>query len=302
MNPNLRHVILSSCLALATILGTQAARSAQAPNEANSSPEDKTRDVATRQLAVDTLGLKLGKDVTTGHRDNFAGLRAGPITFTHRLDSRTYVVYDQRFSNTKEGGVSREGDEVLLKRSRELLERLKVPRAEIASEKVVQESTRVGERDQKTGQFKLQPIEPGKKWVRITRQIDGLPVFSSRTTIGWMPDGEIGFLEVHWPEIPSRYLEVARRFRDLTAGDWHAPELKGARVESVTAGILHSPAAATAMDIVPTIRVIYAPVDERISKKPVAYLDAEGNAVKMPRVFLHPPQERPETQRAAPKR
>jgi hypothetical protein len=211
-------------------------------------------------------------------------------------------VYDQRFSNTKETGVSRESDEVLLKRGRDLLERLKVPRAEIASEKVVQESTQVGERDQKTGQLRLEPIEPGKKWVHTTREIDGLPVFSSRATIGWMPDGEIGFLEVHWPEIPSRDLEVARRYREIAGKDWHAPELKGARVESVTAGILHSPAAATTMDIVPAIRVIYAPLDEHIGKKPVAYVDAEGKPVKMPRVFLHPPREKPATERAAPKR
>jgi hypothetical protein len=117
-----------------------------------------------------------------------------------------------------------------------------------------------------------------------------------------MPNGEIGFLEVHWPEIPPEVIEEARRYRELAAKEWQAPELKGARVESITVGILHSPAAATAMDIVPVIRVIYAPLDTGIGKKPVAYLDTQGKPVEMPRVLLHPPREELKTERLSPKR
>lgn len=265
--------------------------------------DDRAVDTGTRDLATRTLGLKLAGDVHVGHRSNFAGLQAGPVTFTHRLDSRTYVLYDQRFSNTKESGANREADTLLLKRNREVLGRLQIPQNEIASEKVVEEKTQVGERDPTTGKMKLEPIQPGKKWVRTTRAVDGLPVFSSRATLGWMPTGEIGFLEVHWPEIPAKVTGEARRYRELiSGGHWHVPELKGARVEGVTAGILHSPAAATAMDVVPVIRVIYAPVDERLGKKPVAYFNAEGEAVTMPRVFLEPPREEVKTQRAPPTR
>jgi hypothetical protein len=275
----------------------------EAPPAANPSTDDRAVDAATRDLATRTLGLKLVEGVNVGHRSNFAGLQAGPVTFTHRLDSRTFVLYDQRFSNSKESGVSREADTLLLKRNRELLGRLEIPPGEIASEKVVEEKTRIGERDPTTGKLKLEPIRPGKKWVRTTREIEGLAVFSSRATIGWMPNGEIGFLEVHWPQIPAKVAEEARSYRELVAGGrWHAPEVAGARVESVTAGIIHSPAAATAMDVVPVIRVVYAPIDERLGKKPVAYLNADGKAVTMPRVFLEPPREDLKTQRAAPAR
>lgn len=254
----------------------------------------------TRQVAVEALGLKLEKDVTAGHQDNFSGLRTVNITFTQRLDSRTFLAYDRRFSDTREIGIYVEPDEALLKRSRELLERLKVPAAEIASERVVQEKTRVGERDPKSGRFRLQPIEPGKKWARTRREINGVPVFSSWATIGLMPSGEVGFLAVHWPDIPASVTDEARRYRELAEKNWHPPELKGARVESVTAGILHSPAAATAMDVVPAIRVVYAPLDRRIGKKPVAYLDPEGKPIAMPRVLLQSPHEEIKTERAPP--
>jgi len=69
----------------------------------------------------------------------------------------------------------------------------------------------------------------------------------------------------------------------------------------VTAGVLHSPAAATMMDFVPVIRVIYAPLDKRLGKKPVAYVDAGGKPVTMPRVLTQPPREELKTERVSPK-
>ncbi len=300
MNHKKFALTLTTALAIA-LFGCSKPSTPETSSNSGISPQEQELQTKTKQLAAETIGLKLDASVQSGHRDNFSGLRTDNITFTQRLDSRTYIAYDQRFSNTKETGIYKEADEALLKRSHELLERLKIPVAEIASEKVVTEKTQVGERDSKTGKFKLEPIEPGKKWAMTSRQVEGLPVFSSRATIGLMPSGEIGFLEVHWPEIPAKVTEEALRYRDVAGKNWHAPELKGARVESVTAGILHSPAAATAMDIVPVIRVIYAPLDKRVGKKPVAYVDAEGKAVPMPRVLLQPPREELKTERVSPK-
>jgi hypothetical protein len=303
MNPHFQKVALClGAIALLAASGCQRPVSPEPPKNTGPSAEELEIQNRTRQIATETLGLKLENDVTVGHKDNFSGLRTADITFSQRLDSRTFLVYDRRFSDTKEAGVNLQPDEALLKRSRELLARLRVPTAEIASEKVVQEKTQVGERNPKTGRFKLYGIEPGKKWARTARQIEGVPVFSSRATIGLMPNGEVGFLEVHWPQIPAKVTEEARRYAELAAKDWHAPELKGARVESITAGILHSPAAATAMDVVPVIRVVYAPLDRRTGKKPVAYVDPQGNPVAMPRVFLQPPREERKTERAAPAR
>lgn len=302
MNNTLMKIVLPiGATLLCFAFGCQKAAEPEKTAGGGLSPQEQAIQNTTRQLAVDTLGLKLEKDVTAGHKDNFSGLRTENITFTQRLDSRTFIAYDKRFSNTKESGVYKEADEALLKRSHELLERLKIPTAEIASEKVVQEKLQAGERDAKTGKFKLEPVEPGKKWARVARQVEGVPIFSSRATIGLMPSGEIGFLEVHWPEIPPNVTDEARRYKELAGKNWHAPELKGTRVESVTAGILHSPPAATALDFVPVIRVIYAPLDKRLGKKPVAYVDAEGKPVTMPRVLLQPPREELKTDRVSPR-
>jgi len=301
MNNKTLALILGATLTF-TLLGCNKTSNSETSNNSGLSPEEQDIQKKTKQVAVESLGLKLEGSVDAGHKDNFSGLRTETITFTQRLDSRTFIAYDKRFSNTKEAGIYKDADEVLLKRSHELLERLKIPAAEIAAEKVVQEKTQVGEHDSKTGKFKLEGIEPGKKWALTSRQIDGVPVFSSRATIGLVSSGDIGFLEVHWPEIPAKVTEEARRYRELVQKGWHAPEQKGTRVESVTVGILHSPAAATALDILPVIRVIYAPLDKHIGKKPVAYVDPEGKPVTMPRVLLQPPREELKTQREKPAR
>jgi hypothetical protein len=301
MNLRFRKIALSCGIAaLLASSGCQKSPSPEPVKATGPSAEEQQIQNRTLQVAVEALGLKLEENVAAGHKDNFSGLRTVNISFTQRLDSRTFLAYDRRFSDTRETGIYLEPDEALLKRSRELLERLKIPAGEIASEKVVQEKTRVGHRDPKTGRFKLEAIEPGKKWARTRREINGVPVFSSWATIGLMPNGEVGFLAVHWPDIPAYVTEEARRYRELAEKNWHPPELKGARVESVTVGILHSPAAATAMDVVPAIRVVYAPLDRRTSKKPVAYVDPEGKPVTMPRVLLQPPREEMKTERAAP--
>jgi hypothetical protein len=285
-----------------TVLGCQQSTTPDAGSNPGLSAEDQQLQSKTKQIAVESLGLKLEGSIDAGHKDNFSGLRTENISFTQRLDSRTFIAYDKRFSDTEKTGIYKDADEVLLKRSHEILDRLKVPSAEIAAEKVVQEKTQTGERDPKTGKMKMEAIEPGKKWALISRQVEGLPVFSSRATIALAPSGEIGFLEVHWPEIPVKVVEEARRYREVAGKSWRAPELKGTHVESVTAGVLHSPAAGTALDFVPVIRVIYAPVDRRIGKKPVAYVDPEGKPVAMPRVLLQPPREGLKTQREKPAR
>ena len=299
---NRQYPTLELCLSVLLLLaasGCGRSATSNPPTPPAPSPDAQIR-ATTQRIAEEAVGLTLGKVLAADHRDNFSGLRTDNITFSQRLDSRTFFAYDNRFSDTKSTGMFTGPDEAIEKRGREVLERLRIPAAEIASVKVVQERTQLGERDSRTGKVKLEPAQAGKKWARATREIEGLPVFSSRATIGLMPDGAVGFLEVHWPEIPAQTIETARRYREIAGRSWKAPEVRGARVESVTAGILHSPAAGTAMDIVPVIRVVYAPLDKRLGKKPVAYVDGDGKPVTMPRVLLAPPREELKTTRGAP--
>jgi hypothetical protein len=272
-----------------------------APRPPGLQPEETELRRETRRVATESLHLRLDEKAEAVHAANFAGLRSENITFTRRLDSRTFLAYDRRFSRTNEFGVNLEPDEKLLGAAHLVLEALQIPAMEISTAHVLQEKTQLGERDG-GGKIRLEKIEFGKKYALVTRQVGGIPVFSSRAMIGWTKQGDIGFLEVHWPQIPDSVLEKATRYRESIEKGWHAPERSGLRAESVTAGIWHSPAAGTAMDIYPVIRVIYAPEDHRLGKKPVAYLDPEGKEVTPPRTFLAPPRDEAKRERATPQR
>ena len=126
---------------------------------------------------------------------------------------------------------------------------------------------------------------------RVTRRIDGLPVWSSGITLGLTRNGGIGFLEAHWPEIPSTVLEEARRLAERVKEGWRPPERQGGKPESVEAGVIHSPAAGFVMDIYPAIRVIYT--DISMGKKATLYLDCHGNNLPIPRQFDKPPDLSP---------
>jgi len=52
------------------------------------------------------------------------------------------------------------------------------------------------------------------------------------------------------------------------------------------------------MDVQPVIRVVYAPEERGVGKKPVLFLDADGKKVRLPRQFekLDLPEEGQRTQ------
>ncbi len=72
----------------------------------------------------------------------------------------------------------------------------------------------------------------------------------------------------------------------IAVAEFKAPERKGARIESVQVGILHSPGASFVEDQVAAIRVIYAPTDPKVGMKPVAYLGMDGRPVAIPRQMI----------------
>ena len=126
-------------------------------------------------------------------------------------------------------------------------------------------------------------IKEGRKFTRISRQIDGFPVWSSNIVVGLNDRKLVGFMQLHWPEIPQHIVNEAHRLSYKTKHGWKPPEQPGATVESVEAGIIHSPAISFVMDIYPTIRVVYSPLDKNIGRKQVVYLDRNGKSVPIPR-------------------
>jgi hypothetical protein len=71
--------------------------------------------------------------------------------------------------------------------------------------------------------------------------------------------------------------------RESVGGKFSAAEQRYAKVDSIEAGILHSPAASFVDDQAAAIRVIYRPIDPSVGKKAVSYLKLDGRPIAMPR-------------------
>ena len=73
-----------------------------------------------------------------------------------------------------------------------------------------------------------------------------------------------------------------------------------ARVESIEAGIVHSPAIAFFMDLTAAIRVVFVGDDPLVGRKPTLHLDRHGEPITPPR-DIHP-AKREQAERATPAR
>lgn len=249
-----------------------------------------------KQLA-DALGLKLGKLTHSGSDANLVGLRDEHLLVSRRLDSRTYFVHDARYGMGKKAGVH-SGEEEHLAAVRRILTALQIPDSEIGDEKVVTEQTQVAQVDTDRNVLNEEPAQAGRRLAFVSRQIDGLPVWSSTVTLGLTADGVIGYLQLHWPELPQPVVREAHRLAHKVSGGWEAPRHSGTDVEKVEAGIVHSPAVGLCMDLCPAIRVIYGPGDERLRKKVVLHYDRHGKLIALPRQASLPFEE--SLQRSAP--
>jgi len=114
MNKKLKNIAVVLSATLAISLASCQKSSTPEPSAGSGLPaEDQQLQARTKQLAVETLGLKLEGSVDAGHRDNFSGLRTENVTFTQRLDSRTFIAYDKRFSDTAKTGIYKDSDEAV---------------------------------------------------------------------------------------------------------------------------------------------------------------------------------------------
>jgi hypothetical protein len=140
--------------------------------------------------------------------------------------------------------------------------------------------------------FRMRDAEILRKFGRVRRSVDKIPVWSSYVAVGLTRAGAIGSLELHWPELPAIAVKEATLLATLVKRrTFRPPELADARPETVEAGIIHSPAIGFFMDVVPVIRVIYSNKNPELRRKPTLYLDRHGQAVSMPRDIEHAPRE-----------
>lgn len=236
-------------------------------------------------LAAHELKLDLGKVERRGAEKNMAGIRSQHVLFSRRLDSRTYFIQDDRYKVDQDAGVFQGADEELISLAGRVMRELAIPTDEIASSEVLTENLLTARFDPTSRKYGPGDVRVGRRFVEMSRKVEGVPVFSSRAFIGITRSESIGFLEVHWPQISKATLREARRLQKKVRVGWQPPSRKGGSVESVEAGVIHSPALGFAMDVYPVIRVIYEPEDKTIGRKAVLYLDGNGRSVPVPRTF-----------------
>lgn len=259
---------------------------------------DAAEAARLRSIATQVLRLRLEPNVELRSEANVIGFRSNNVLLSRRLDSRTYFVQDLRTDQEKIPPF-KGTDQELLQYVRRIFGGLGIPLSEIAQQRVMQEQGQLAHLSRDTRKIELGTIQPGRRWANVSRQVDGVPVFSSRAVVELDGENQLRFMELHWPAIQMETLDEAKRLAYRVKAGWRPPEMEGATVESVQAGILHSPALGFIMDIYPAIRAIYKPLTPGFGKKSVRYLDRNGHDVPMPRQFPESPPEPREKRQGA---
>ena len=237
------------------------------------------------------FGIKwTGRLVGANERDVIA-VSDGITTLTLRKGSRTYIIHNNKLTHAKDK-LQFVGTDAELKRTGiRILKATGSDLRQIAEVKVLQQRTQAALVDPQSQQSKLQPVQRGKRSLMITRQIDGIPVLSSRMMLNLDRADQIAFMELSWPDLSPEVIDMAKRLRKAVSDRFEAPPMEGATVESIQASILHSPAVGFYNDATAAIRVIYRPNSQNVGQKPVRYVDEDGKDVSQPRDVEAPREE-----------
>lgn len=217
-----------------------------------------------------------------GTAANTSGLRDATFVFSRRLDSRTIFATDARYGALGKLGAWTGADKTATSTCRRILRAAKVPAAEIAKLDVVVEWGRSAKRVSEN-EFKFREPYVLRKIVRAARAVNGIPVWKSYVSLGLTAGGDVGSLEVHWPELPSAVIKEAGMLQTLVKRGFRPPDVAGARLESLEAGILHSSAIGFYMDVVAAVRAVYIGERPEVGRKPMWYFNRLGEPIVMPR-------------------
>lgn len=259
---------------------------------------DEAEKRRVRTTAEDVFDLTFDRVVRDGAEANLVGIQSEELLFSMRLDSRTYFIQNYKYGVSGDDDIFKGEDEEQFEFCRRILRKLDIPLLEIDEEVVAREQIQVAQMDRETGNISMEEVQEGRNSARLSRQIHGLPVWSSNFVLTLTHDKGIGFMQLHWPEIPNWVATEAHRLRYRLEHGWSPPRREGAKIEAVQAGIIHSPAVGLLMDTQPVIRVIYASPEPTIGRKEVLHLNRHGQDVPNPRqadlrVEDSRPRERP---------
>ena len=271
------------CLLLLPLLAACATHT-QSTQPAPTAETVASHEAANANVAREIFGMTFASDARPQSSANRTGIRTNDLLFSRRVDSRTYFMQDLR--RTEPGNHYQGSDEQLMTLATTMLRNAGIPEREIASRRVLQmleQSANVDRPNRRV--IRMMPVAKAGRIAELGRQIAGVPVFSSRVVVMVNAEGRPSFAEVHWPVVPDDVVREALRLRALVAGGWKPQDVRGARVDRIEAGIIHSPAPAFVMDIAPVIRVTLTSTDKPGGKKPVLYFDRAGRLIAPPRTF-----------------
>lgn len=123
--------------------------------------------------------------------------------------------------------------------------------------------------------------------VAYTRSIDGVPIFGSELLVGLNPEGQIGRLRLHWPNISPDLVTQARRLQAaVDAKKWQLPKTLSdseTKILEVNAGVGHSGFSDPRFRSAAVVRVLYrreAKGEYPLVTTAYEYFDLQGREVK----------------------
>jgi len=246
------------------------------------------------RLAVEIFGLRIDPGLPVEAERNVLSITAPDICFAQRLDCRTYFIQTLDRGEERRTAAYSGPDEEQFAFARSLFRRLGISDSEIAGEHVLREYGRAAEIDPESRRIvSLESVSELGNSVHVTRQVEGVPVWSSHLRVSLDAERRIDYLELHWPFVPETVLREARRLAFMVGNGWRPPSVSAAEIESVEAGIVHSPPIGYFFDIHAAVRVIYRPTEAGFSRRPTYHLDRHGEPVRLRRTdeLIHEPPQ-----------
>src|SRR5262245_10234822 len=247
-------------------------------------PQAALSRIATRELVEAgrvIAGFKFARPEFASAA-NVSGVRTKALTFSRRHDCRTIFASNADYGAQRRAGAWAGSDRIAIAACRRVLRDAKIPPSEIAGVEIQNEMGRTAERLSET-EFRLGEATLLRKLARARRAVRGITIWSSYAMVGLTAKGDIGSLEVHWPEVSETIVKEAGVLQQLIKRGFKPPAVEGGRPESVEAGVIHSAAIGFFMDIAAVVRVVYAVNERNVGRKPVLYHDRHGERVANPR-------------------
>jgi hypothetical protein len=255
-----------------------------APPSSQATELDPEQAQSLRNLADKVFGITWSGRVLAVSDRGFHILTDQVTTLSYRPTGNAFFLHQ---SNASLSHPAFEGsDSDYIERGKAVLAGLGIEASEIAEAKLLQHFVQVGVVDTNGKDVRVESPKKDRRTLLLTRAVRGIPVFNSRLIMDLDRKGHIASLEITWPNISPKVMEQVQVLQNAARGDFRAPEQKFAELEAVEVGIVHSPAASFLDEQTAAIRVIYRPKDPRLGKKAVAYLDAAGKPVTMPRTMV----------------